>query len=210
MKALRAIKAAVFCGHVLAVMLLINPAAVAQAPKSASPEEVVSRLHASLIKAMREGDKLGYQGRVELLTPIVKQTHNLDFIARTALGAHWSQLDAGQRRTFKEIFAKLSIGTYAGWFKDYDGERFELLEQQSMPRNQVMVRSRLLLPKDEPVSFDYMLREGEEGWRIVNILADGVSDLALKRVEYRAILERDGFSQLIEMLKNKIALTKED
>ncbi|HEY6043318.1 MAG TPA: ABC transporter substrate-binding protein [Nitrosospira sp.] len=44
---------------------------------------------------------------------------------------------------------------------------------------------------------------------MINILADGVSDLALKRVEYRAILQRDGFPTLIDMLKKKIVLTEQ-
>jgi phospholipid transport system substrate-binding protein len=41
-------------------------------------------------------------------------------------------------------------------------------------------------------------------------LFDGVSDLAIKRGEYRAVLQRDGFQALIEMLKEKIALTRQN
>jgi phospholipid transport system substrate-binding protein len=170
----------------------------------------VSKLQEALIKAMREGAKLGYQGRYELLAPVVDQTHDLDFIARTTLGANWAQLSPEQQRTFTDVFRKLSIATYAGWFKEHDGERFEFLEQQPMPRDQVMVRSKLIQSGGDPVRFDYILRQGKEGWRIVNILADGVSDLALKRVEYRAILQRDGFQKLVDMLKKKIAEAEQE
>jgi phospholipid transport system substrate-binding protein len=194
--------------HLICVMLLTAPGAWAETPDTREPEQVVSTLHESLIKAMREGEKLGYRGRFDLLAPVVDQTHDLDFIARTTLGANWTRLDAEQQRTFLDVFRKLSIGTYAGWFKDYGGERFEFLERQSMPRDQIMVRSRLVQPSGETVRFDYILRQGKDGWRIINILADGVSDLALKRVEYRAILQRDGFPTLIDMLKKKIVLTE--
>lgn len=209
MKVLYAIKTVLHL-QIIVMMMLVAPASWAETPEPGSPKQVVNRLHEALIKAMREGEKLGYRGRFELLAPVVDQTHDLDFIARTTLGANWNQLDAAQQRTFTDIFRKLSIGTYAGWFKSYDGERFEFVEQQSMPRNQVMIRSKLVPLKGEPIRFDYILRQGKEGWRIVNILADGVSDLALKRVEYRAILQRDGFPTLIDMLKKKIALTEED
>jgi phospholipid transport system substrate-binding protein len=209
MKLLPAIKL-VLQLQIIILMLGVLPASWAETSDSRSPEQVVHYLHESLIKAMREGERLGYQGRFELLAPVIDQTHDLDFIARTTLGANWAQLDAEQQRTFKDIFRKLSIGTYAGWFKSYDGERFEFLEQQSMPRGQVLVRSRLVPSKGEPVRFDYILHHGKEGWRIINILADGVSDLALKRVEYRAILQRDGFATLIDMLKKKIVLTEQD
>ncbi|WP_245727909.1 HpnM family protein [Nitrosovibrio tenuis] len=195
--------------QIIGVMVLIAPCTWAEAPDARGPEQVVNYLHDSLIKAMREGEKLGYRGRFDLLAPVVDQTHDLDFIARTTLGANWAQLDAEQQRTFSDIFRKLSIGTYAGWFKGYGGERFEFLERQAMPRDQVMVRSRLVQPSGEVVRFDYILRQGKDGWRIINILADGVSDLALKRVEYRAILQRDGFPTLIDMLKKKIVLTEQ-
>jgi phospholipid transport system substrate-binding protein len=172
---------------------------------------VVNYLQESLIKSMREGGKLGYRGRFDLLAKAVDQTHDLDFIARTTLGANWTQLSAEQQRVFTDVFRKLSIGTYAGWFKSHEGERFEFIEQQDMPRDQVMVRTRFVQQGGEPpVRFDYVLRQTKDGWRIVNVLADGVSDLALKRVEYRAILQRDGFQGLINMLKDKIAQTEQD
>lgn len=196
--------------QVMVVLLLVMSGSWAAPAESGGPELIVDRLHESLIKAMREGEKLGYRGRFELLAPVIDRTHDLDLIARTTLGADWAQLNAEQQRTFKDVFRKLSIGTYAGWFKSYDGERFEFMEQQSMPRDQVRVRTQLVQSNGEPVRFDYILHQGKDGWRIVNILADGVSDLALKRVEYRAVLQRDGFQTLIGMLKEKIALTEQD
>lgn len=209
MRVLHAIKAVLHL-QIMVVLLLVMSGSWAAPTESGGPEQIVNRLHESLVKAMREGEKLGYRGRFELLAPVIDRTHDLDLIARTTLGADWVQLNAEQQHTFKDVFRKLSIGTYAGWFKSYDSERFEFLEQQSMPRDQVLVRTQLVQSSGEPVRFDYILHQGKDGWRIVNILADGVSDLALKRVEYRAVLQRDGFQTLIGMLKEKIALTEQD
>jgi phospholipid transport system substrate-binding protein len=210
MRILRLIKS-VFQLPILVVMLLVVPASWAEAQERPGPEQVVNYLQESLIKSMREGGKLGYRGRFDLLAKAVDQTHDLDFIARTTLGANWTQLSAEEQRVFTDVFRKLSIGTYAGWFKSHDGERFEFIEQQDMPRDQVMVRTRFVQSGGEPpVRFDYVLRQTKDGWRIVNVLADGVSDLALKRVEYRAILQRDGFQGLIDMLKEKVTQTEQD
>ena len=44
----------------------------------------------------------------------------------------------------------------------------------------------------------------EGKWLVLNIIADGVSDLALKRSEYKSVLERDGFRGLIAKLKDQI------
>lgn len=188
-------------------VLLLGGMSVSWAQKtdSSSPEQVVKRLHESLAEAMREGSRLGFKGRLELLTPIVTRTHELDFIARTTLGNLWSKLSPDQQVTFTDTFRQLSISSYADWFKSHEGEAFEFVDQQSMPREQVLVRSLIVKGKDEVARLDYVLRETKDGWRIINIMANGVSDLALKRVEYRSILERDGFPALIDMLKKKIA-----
>ena len=180
----------------------------AQKTDSSSPEQVVRRLHESLTEAMREGGRLGFKGRLELLTPSVTRTHELDFIARTTLGNLWSKLSPDQQVTFTDTFRQLSISSYADWFKSHEGETFEFVDQENMPREQVLVRSRIVKGKDEVARLDYVLRETKDGWRIINIMANGVSDLALKRVEYRSILERDGFPALIDMLKKKIAATE--
>ena len=176
-----------------------------QKTDSSSPEQVVRRLHESLTEAMREGGRLGFKGRLELLTPSVTRTHELDFIARTTLGNLWSKLSPDQQITFTDTFRQLSISSYADWFKSHEGEAFEFVDQENMPREQVLVRTRIVKGKDEVARLDYVLRETKDGWRIINIMANGVSDLALKRVEYRSILERDGFPALIDMLKKKIA-----
>ena len=205
MRILAGIKSASHLCMIGVFLLSGMSASWAQKTDSSSPEQVVRRLHESLTEAMREGGRLGFKGRLELLTPSVTRTHELDFIARTTLGNLWSKLSPDQQVTFTDTFRQLSISSYADWFKSHEGEAFEFVDQQSMPREQVLVRSRIVKGKDEVARLDYVLRETKDGWRIINIMANGVSDLALKRVEYRSILERDGFPALIDMLKKKIA-----
>jgi len=195
---------------IMTAMLLYLPASWAQKPDTTSPVQTVNSLHATLLKGMREGDKIGFQGRFKLLAPVINRTHDLSFIAHTILGKLWTKLDREQQHIFIGTFRKLSISTYAGWFKNYEGERFEFIEKKTMPRNQILVRSRLIKANGDTVSLDYILRQGKEGWHIINILADGVSDLALKRVEYRSILRKKGFPVFIDMLKEKIALAEKN
>ena len=49
-----------------------------------------------------------------------------------------------------------------------------------------------------------MLKEKDNSWRIINIIANGVSDLALKRSEYTTILQREGFDSLITKINDRI------
>ncbi|GJL72340.1 MAG: toluene tolerance protein [Nitrosomonas sp.] len=190
-------------------VLLIVPLSWAENAKTDGPEQTVNNLQNALIHAMREGDKMNFQERFDFLAPAVDQSHNFNLIVRTVLGGYWAQLDSEQQRLIVDTFRQLSIATYAGQFKEYEGEQFELLQQRSLPRDQVLVRSQFIKSDGDTVDFDYVLQQGNDGWQIINILADGVSDLALKRTEYRAILQRDGFQGLIELLEEKIVLAEQ-
>lgn len=187
-----------------AILLLFSVGISAKDFQSASPEDVIHALQETFIHAMKKGDELGYRGRLELLTPVIDRSHDIDTIIRSALGANWNTLNEDQQQSITKTFRRLSIATYAERFNRYNGEQFQIIEQRSLPRDQILVRSKLIQADSNPINFDYVLRQNKEGWQIINILVDGVSDLALKRAEYNAILKRDGFPALIAMLEQKI------
>ena len=193
------------------MLLPVNVAFGASGSGPDGPEQVIYQLQSSLLQAMREGEQLGYEGRFKLLEPVISQSHDSELIIKTILGAtYWSQLDKEQKSLIVDTFRQLSIATYADRFNQYEGEQFEIIEQRALPHEQTLVRSQLTKSDGGIVNFDYVLHQTEGQWRIVNILFDGVSDLAIKRGEYRAIMQRDGFQALIELLKEKIALARQN
>lgn len=193
----------------LVMLLPITPAFGAAESETRNPEQVIQYLQSSLLHVMQDGEKLGYDGRYKYLEPVIDQSHDVDLIIKTILGAtYWSQLDATQQNLMVETFRQLSIATYAGRFTHHEGEQFRIIEQRDLPREQVLVRSQLTQSDGGTVNFDYVLHQDQGHWRITNILFDGVSDLAIKRGEYRAILQRSGFQALIDMLKEKITSTR--
>lgn len=177
----------------------------AESPENDDAERVITTLQDGLIQTMRQGQKAGYNGRLKLIAPVIQQTHDLAAIIRSVLGAHWAKLDADQQQAITQAFQANSIATYADRFDQYDGEQFKVIEQTQLPRGRVLVRSQLVRVDGNPVNFDYVMNRTSEGWRIINIVVDGVSDLALKRAEYSAVLQKNGIAALIDMLKQKTA-----
>jgi phospholipid transport system substrate-binding protein len=51
------------------------------------------------------------------------------------------------------------------------------------------------------VPLEYLLQERDGRWKIINVVADGVSDLALKRAEYQRILAAGTLDTLIAELE---------
>jgi phospholipid transport system substrate-binding protein len=166
--------------------------------------QIVDKFQEELIDVMKNGKKLGYSGRYDKLKDSVTNSHDLSKIARIVVGKEWEKLTETQQQQLVDVFSKLSIASYAHNFKDYSGETFTFDSEEETNRGGVVIHSHLDIPDDKPVKFDYMLKEKGDSWRIINIIANGVSDLALKRSEYTTILQREGFDALIAKISEKI------
>ena len=176
----------------------------AQTESGATAKQIVEKFQTELIAVMKNGKQLGYAGRYDKLYEPVLNSHDLTKIARIIVGKEWEKLSEAQQQKLADLFIRLSVASYAHNFKDYSGESFVFDSEEETARGGVVVHSTLIIPDDKPVKFDYMLKEKDNSWRIINIIANGVSDLALKRSEYTTILQREGFDALIAKINEKI------
>jgi phospholipid transport system substrate-binding protein len=172
--------------------------------ESATARQIIDKFQTDLISVMKDGKKLSYAGRYDKLEPAVVNSHDLPKITRIVVGKEGEKLNDEQQKKLTDVFTKLSIASYAHNFKDYSGEEFVIDSEEETKNGGVVIHSHLNIPDDKPVKFDYMLKEKGTSWRIINIIANGVSDLALKRSEYTAVLQRDGFDSLIAKINEKI------
>lgn len=169
-----------------------------------SARQVVEEFQGILIEAMKQGKELGFQGRYDMLEPAIKNSHDLPKIARIVVGREWQKLSEEQQEKLTKAFSQLSISAYAHNFKEFSGESFKPVSEEETARGGVIVHSLFEIPDDKDVKFDYMLKKKGDSWRIINIIANGVSDLALKRSEYTSVLMRQGFDALIAKITEKI------
>ena len=174
------------------------------AEEASTAKQIVDRFQTQLIGVMKEGKQLGYAGRYDKLRDAVSNSHDLTKIARIVVGKEWEKLSETQQQQLVDVFSKLSIASYAHNFKEFTGEAFVFDSEEETTRGGVVIHARLTIPDEKDVKFDYMLKEKGNSWRIINIIANGVSDLALKRSEYTSILQREGFDALIAKINEKI------
>jgi len=191
------------------LLLLLLQAAVAPvlaAPGSEAPAGqaegagLVERLHATLTEAMQMEGDAQYAARLAKIEPLVESSFDFDTIARAILGRRWRQLSDEHKANFLRLFKDLSAATYASRFDGFAGERFVTESVERRDESFLEVRTRLERPEDAPVRFVYLLRETGGQWRIVNVMADGVSDVALKRADYSSVIEQEGFEGLLDRL----------
>ena len=185
-------------------IVLCSASAFAEEESTATARQVVEKFQAELIDVMKNAKQLGYAGRYDRLSGPISDSHDLTKIARIVVGKEWEKLSEEQQKTLVDVFSRLSIASYAHNFNDFSGEAFVFDSEEETARGGVVVHTHLKVPDDKDVKFDYMLKEKGKSWRIINIIANGVSDLALKRSEYTTILQREGFDTLIAKINEKI------
>ncbi|MCK4840251.1 MAG: ABC transporter substrate-binding protein [Methylococcales bacterium] len=174
------------------------------AEKTLEAKDVVLVFQDELLKVMAEGKELGFQGRYKKLESAIIKSHDLTKIARIVIGKEWKKLSEKQKLTLTDVFSRLSIASYAYNFKELSGEYFEYISEDKTARGGAIIHSMFVIPEDKDVKFDYMLKKKAGHWKIINIIANGVSDLALKRSEYTSVLKREGFDTLIAKINEKM------
>jgi len=169
------------------------------------PVGVVNRLHEALLGVLKQAEVLGYQERLDRLTPALDHAFDLDFMAEKSLGREWKVLSEGEKKRWCAAFTELTRANYAARFNRYSGQTFEMLGEEPAAGETVMVRTKVVDPADENVSLNYRLHETEAGWKIIDVYFKGtVSELALRRSDYTSVLKRYGFEALVSTLGRKI------
>jgi len=180
-------------------------AATPASPAGTPAMELVRTFYNTLTETMKQGDKLGFEGRYKMLEPAVTKVFNLPLMARHAVGLGWSKETAEDQQKLVDAFTRFSIATYASRFTKYDGEKFDVIDEKPVASGGVMVETKLTPNGGDPVTLNYLVRNDETGTpRIMDVYLDAaISELATRRAEFNAVIKREGFHALVGSLAEK-------
>jgi len=189
----------------IAIWLLALSPMLAWADAVTDARKPVERLNATLLEVMKGGKQLRYDGRYKKLEPVVKETFEFEAVSLIALGTQWKKLDQAKKLAFMNKLTDLSVATYAAQFKEFGGEAFQFESSQDIKNGRLLLRYNLVAPNEKPIKFEYFVGQFNGQWHIINIVVDGISDLALKKAQYTSVMDREGFDALLNKLSQKIA-----
>ena len=172
----------------------------------AGPPAPIERLNDTLIDIMKRSDDLGYQGRYDVMAPVVRETFDVPFMAAKSIGRTWRKLGAEDRERWVAAFEGYTVSNLADRFDGFSGESLEIVGEKPASHETRVVLTLLTRPGDDDVELNYRMREGDGGWRVVDIYSDGkVSEIALRRSEYASVLKQGGIEKLIASVNAKTA-----
>ena len=172
----------------------------------ASPEQVVESFHKVLISAMQATTD---ETRRAIVDEAINSYFQVHTIARISLGRNWRTLQSDEQSDYMALMEELISTTYASRFDKFDNQTFTIMSSSPIASNRARVKS-ILDTKSEVVNLDYQLQFSEESWRIYDIVANGVSDLSLKRSNYAALFADGGLDAITADIRASIKKNQEE
>lgn len=179
-------------------------------PEVLAAQAVVLRFQAAMLEVMKQAQTLGFEGRYARLEGIARQSFDLPQMARQSFGPGFRNLTPEQQALWIRTFERFHISAVADIRDRYSGQVYRQLGWDRPLEGVVLIRTQLDYPgRAVDVHIDYRLRRTPKGWRIVDVLQPPtVSEVAMRRAEYRTVLERSGFDGLVAEMERQIERRK--
>jgi phospholipid transport system substrate-binding protein len=113
-------------------------------------------------------------------------------------------LDEAGRTRLLNAFKSLTLATYASRFDGYSGQRFETIEEREGLRNDILVRTELVDTDGDTVALDYLVRQQDGEWMVIDVFFKRISEMATRKSEYTSVIRRNGIDGLIQLLEAKV------
>jgi phospholipid transport system substrate-binding protein len=173
-----------------ALMLLLCAPGLAQAAGAGNfLTELTDRAVAQLTEpGLAEAErKLRFRG-------LLNEAFDLPVIGRFVLGRYWRRADAAQRNDFLDAFEDMMLHRFLPLFSEFSSDKFDVGPARAYKSNPdfVSVESKLRQETGEPIHVNWRVRKHGDSYKIVDIVAEGVSIAVTLRSEYVSVLKRNG------------------
>ncbi|HEY2051720.1 MAG TPA: ABC transporter substrate-binding protein [Caulobacteraceae bacterium] len=180
-----------------AVVLALTPVAFAA---SADPAQAkVDAFDNALLAAMKSGASAGAKGRDRELAPAVESAFDLATMTRFAVGSSWSTMTEAQHTELIGAFKRYTTANYAHNFDSYSGQKF-IIQGVTTRGTDKIVQAQLTSPHGSTNALIYRLHETPDGWKIIDVYYNGISQLTTRRADFQAPLASGGASGLLSHL----------
>lgn len=194
-------------GRALAAWLLIASAGA----QGIAPRDVVQSAVTRVIQtldAAQQRPRLARAGRPQTdgarteIRRIASELFDFGEVSRRALGRHWTGRSPEEQAEFVALFTELLERAYVGKIEAYSGERI-LYTSEVIDGEYATVRSRVQTTQRREVGLDYRLHLTDGGWKVYDVLIDGVSFVSTYRSEFNRIIKLHSWDELMDRLRKK-------
>lgn len=201
-----------FLKFLVSVGLLASSLVCLSAANAELAPDVLVKQTADEVLTIIKNDKEIQAGNQRQLYAVVeaKILPNFDFdrVCRMVLGKNWKTATPEQQASFQREFRSLLLRTYASALGKYKNQVIEYKPLHTEPDGKnASVKTQIIQAGGPPVAVDYSLIKAENGWKVYDIVIEGVSLVTNYRSQFSNEIRQNGIDSLNKKLseKNKTA-----
>lgn len=189
---------------------LVFATSVIAAPAPATneaPDVLVKRISADVIDTVKADKDIqaGNRSRImELVNTKILPYVDAEKMTAQAAGRFWRQATPEQQKRLSEEFRTLLVYTYSGALSQIKNETIEFKPMRAEAgATDVEVRSQVNVARGEPITLNYRLAKGAQGWKIYDINVLGAWLVETYKGTFAAEINKSGIDGLINKLAER-------
>jgi phospholipid transport system substrate-binding protein len=195
---------------IVTAAVAVFSASVIAAPAAATneaPDVLVKRVSTDVIDAVK-ADKDIQAGNsrkiIDLVNAKILPYVDSDKMTAQAAGRFWRQASPEQQKQLSAEFRDLLIYTYSGALSQIKNETIEFKPFRADPADsEVEVKSQVNLTRGEPITLNYRLSKGAQGWKIFDLNVMGAWLVETYKSTFASEIGKSGVDGLIKKLHDR-------
>jgi phospholipid transport system substrate-binding protein len=139
--------------------------------------------------------------------PLLKKYADPVLMTRRAIGPAWREFTAAQQERAVTLFADIALGTYADKFTPGLHPFIVYHGAVELSPNRREVPMTMTTEDGQPLEAVFRFEHTAAGWRIYDIVVEGVSLIANYRSQFDSIFQKSGAGGVLLALETKAAET---
>ncbi|MBV8142926.1 MAG: ABC transporter substrate-binding protein [Verrucomicrobia bacterium] len=174
---------------------------------AASVDDAMSMLHSSIDQILSVAySGQGNENLSARVRPLLERIFALDLVTRQAMGPGWRQFSPADKKRITGLFSELMLRTYSARVVGTERPKITYGTPVELASDRTEVPSRVTTStSNEPIAVVYRLIKLPVGWRIYDVLIEGVSFVSNYRAQFDEIIHRGGAPAVIRALEAKLA-----
>ncbi len=189
----------------LVALLLSCALLLASAAHAGDPTEQLRAGIYGVLEVLRNPHLKGAPKKAERRSRIRRIIHQyFDFreMSMRSLARSWRKRTAGEKSEFTRLFSHLMERNYASKLESYTDEKILFVKEVSDPEF-ATVTTQVITREKRTVDIVYRMHRVNGTWRVYDVSVEGISLLKNYRDQFRSIIRRTSFANLVKILRAK-------
>lgn len=205
----------IISASIATVLLLLSGMSFAQTPDQNTPPDALIKMVVTDVMTSVKADPDIQKGNIPKVMELVeKKIVPFTDMRRTtemAMGPNWKKATPEQQAILTSEFKTLLMRTYSGALSQLRDQTVQFKALRAAPDDKEVVVKTVVIGRGDPISLDYRLEKGSNGWKVYDMNIMGAWLVEAYRNQFANQISQNGIDGLVKFLQDRnkqLAATK--